>query len=132
MNTIVMPAAGAGIAIIAGNAIGKMIPQIPFGKALIPFGLSFVAGSMLKQPALAAGMAAAGGIALLNQVSPTMFADESLDFLNEEPVPMIQFNDDAEMLQDYLDYSEAGDNTVQYDALNNAVMMMPDGSLQYV
>ena len=94
MQSIILPMAGAGIGIVAGNAISRMVPQIPMGKAIIPLGLSFVAASMLKQPALAAGMAAAGGIALLNQVSPTMFADESLEFLNEDPVPMIGFSDE--------------------------------------
>jgi hypothetical protein len=135
MQTILLPAAGAGIGILAGNAIGKMIPSIPFGKAIIPLGLSFVAATMLKQPALAAGMAAAGGIALLNQVSPTMFADESLEFLNEEAVPMIDFSDDMEMdesgafteLQQYND-----DGVIQYDANNNPVLILPDGSIQYI
>jgi hypothetical protein len=138
MQTIIMPAAGAGIGILAGNAISKMVPAIPMGKALIPFGLSFVAATMLKQPALAAGMAAAGGIALLNQVSPTTFADESLEFLNEEPVPMIDFSDDDmemdsdgtnfEMLQQYNDNG----GTIVYDANNNPVLQMPDGTLQYI
>jgi hypothetical protein len=139
MQNIVLPMAGAGIGIIAGNAISKMVPQIPMGKALIPLGLSFVAGTMLKQPALAAGMAAAGGIALLNQVSPTMFADESLNFLNEEPVPMIDFSDDSdyqpganfEMLQAYNDELAEG-GTIQYDANNNPLVMLPDGTLQYI
>lgn len=137
MQSIVMPMAGAGIGILAGNAISKMVPSIPMGKAVIPLGLSFVAATMLKQPALAAGMAAAGGIALLNQVSPTMFADESLEFLNEDPVPMVQFNDDYmpddeggnfEQLQQYND--DGG--TIMYDANNNPIMVMPDGSMQYV
>ena len=137
MQSIVLPMAGAGIGIIAGNAISKMVPQIPMGKAIIPLGLSFVAASMLKQPALAAGMAAAGGIALLNQVSPTMFADESLEFLNEDPVPMIDFNDDFmpddeggnfEQLQQYND--DGG--TIQYDANNNPILVLPDGTMQYV
>jgi len=140
MQTILMPAAGAGIGILAGNAIAKMVPSIPFGKALVPFGLSFVAASMLKQPGLAAGMAAAGGIALLNQVSPTMFADESLEFLNEDPVPMIDFSDMAEdmdldadqggnfeMLQQYND-----EGVIQYDSNNNPLIMLPDGTLQYI
>lgn len=137
MQSIVLPMAGAGIGIIAGNAISKMVPSIPMGKAIIPLGLSFVAASMLKQPALAAGMAAAGGIALLNQVSPTMFADEALDFMNEEPVPMIQFNDDYlpsdeggnfEQLQQYNDNG----GTIMYDANNNPLQVMPDGSMQYI
>jgi len=137
MQTIILPAAGAGIGILAGNAISKMVPSIPMGKAIIPLGLSFVAASMLKQPALAAGMAAAGGIALLNQVSPTTFADESLEFLNEDAVPMIQFNDDDmdmdggnfEQLQQYNDNNGG---TIQYDANNNPVLLMPDGTLQYI
>ena len=138
MQSIVLPMAGAGIGIIAGNAISKMVPSIPMGKAIIPLGLSFVAASMLKQPALAAGMAAAGGIALLNQVSPTMFADESLEFLNEEPVPMIGFSDDDflpsdeggnfEQLQQYND--DGG--TIMYDANNNPIQVMPDGTMQYI
>lgn len=136
MQTIILPAAGAGIGILAGNAISKMVPSIPMGKAIIPLGLSFVAATMLKQPALAAGMAAAGGIALLNQVSPTTFADESLEFLNEDAIPMIQFNDDDmemdggnfEQLQQYND--DGG--TIQYDANNNPVLLMPDGTLQYI
>jgi hypothetical protein len=140
MNSIIMPAAGAGIAIVAGNAIGRMIPQLPFGKAIIPFGLAFVSGSMLRQPALAAGMAAAGGIALLNQVSPAMFADESLEFLNEDPVPMIDFSDDMEMdydggnfeaLQQYNDADTMG-GTIKYDSNNNPLIELPDGSLQYI
>jgi hypothetical protein len=138
MQSIVLPMAGAGIGIIAGNAISKMVPQIPMGKAIIPLGLSFVAASMLKQPALAAGMAAAGGIALLNQVSPTMFADESLEFLNEDPVPMIGFSDDEmlpsdeggnfEALQQYNDNG----GTIMYDANNNAIQVNPDGSMMYL
>jgi hypothetical protein len=138
VQNIVMPMAGAGIGILAGNAISKMVPAIPYGKAIIPIGLSFVAATMLKQPALAAGMAAAGGIALLNQVSPTMFADESLEFLNEDPVPMINFSDDMaedmddeggnfEALQQYND-----EGTIQYDANNNPLIMLPDGTLQYI
>lgn len=138
MQTIIMPAAGAGLAIVAGNALGRMIPGIPMAKAIIPFGLAFVSGTMLKQPALAAGMAAAGGIALLNQVSPTMFADESLEFLNEDPVPMINFSDEDmdadeggnfEMLQQY---NDEGQGVIQYDANNNPVIELPDGSLQYI
>jgi hypothetical protein len=137
MQSIVLPIAGAGIGIVAGNAIARMVPQIPMGKAIIPIGLSFVAASMLKQPALAAGMAAAGGIALLNQVSPTMFADESLEFLNEDPVPMIDFSDDFlpedeggnfEVLQQYND--DGG--TIMYDANNNQIAVMPDGTMQYI
>lgn len=138
MQSIVLPMAGAGIGIIAGNAIAKMVPSIPMGKAIIPLGLSFVAATMLKQPALAAGMAAAGGIALLNQVSPTMFADESLEFMNEDPVPMIQFNDDYmpddeggnfEQLQQY---NDNGQGTIMYDANNNPIQVMPDGTMQYI
>lgn len=137
MQSIIMPMAGAGIGIIAGNAISKMVPQIPMGKAIIPIGLSFVAATMLKQPALAAGMAAAGGIALLNQVSPTMFADESLEFLNEDPVPMIDFSDNFmpddeggnfEQLQQYNDNG----GTIQYDANNNPLLVLPDGTMQYI
>lgn len=138
MQSIVLPMAGAGIGIIAGNAISKMVPQIPMGKAIIPLGLSFVAATMLKQPALASGMAAAGGIALLNQVSPTMFADEALDFINEDPIPMINFSDDFlpddeggnfEQLQRY---NDNGNGTIQYDANNNPVLVLPDGTLQYI
>ena len=137
MQNIVMPMAGAGIGILAGNAISKMVPAIPYGKAVIPLGLSFVAATMLKQPALAAGMAAAGGIALLNQVSPAMFADESLEFLNEEPVPMIDFSDDMEMdesdggnFEALQQYNDQG--TIQYAANNNPLIMLPDGTLQYI
>lgn len=139
MQTIILPAAGAGIGILAGNAISRMVPAIPMGKAIIPLGLSFVAASMLKQPAIAAGMAAAGGIALLNQVSPTTFADESLEFLNEDPVPMIDFSDDDmemdsdganfEMLQQY---NDDGGGQIKYDANNNPVLILPDGSMQYI
>jgi hypothetical protein len=138
VQNIVMPMAGAGIGIIAGNAISKMIPSIPYAKALIPLAGAYVAGTMLKQPAIAAGMAAAGGIALLNQFSPTMFADESLEFLNEEALPMVNFMDDMpdneggnfEALQQYNDASNGG--YVQYDAMNNPLVVLPDGSMQYV
>lgn len=131
MQTIVMPIAGAGIGIIAANAIARMAPQIPMAKTLVPMGLAYAAAIFLKQPAMAAGMAAAGGIGLLNQLSPTMFADESLNFINEEPVPMINFSDEAEY--DEAEYGElAANGVVVYDENNQPLMQMPDGSLQYL
>lgn len=144
INSIIMPAAGAGLGIIAGNAIGKMIPSIPYGKALIPFGLSFVTGSMLKQPGLAAGMAAAGGISLLQSLSPSMFADETQDFLNSSALPLMtfsdanldayqsalingQFNDEDEDEDEMLN-----DGSIKFDAMGRPIYVSPTGELQYV
>jgi len=136
INGLLMPAAGAGLAIVAGNAIAKMIPSVPYGKSLVPFGLAFVTGSMLKQPGLAAGMAAAGGINLLQSLSPTMFADEASEFINESPVPMMTFQDDYEEYQAALMNGqfndENEDSIIKYDATGAPVMVSNDGQLTYL
>jgi len=135
VNSLLMPAAGAGLAIVAGNAIAKMIPSVPYGKALVPFGLAFVTGSMLKQPGLAAGMAAAGGINLLQSLSPTMFADEAADFITQSPVPMMTFQDDNTAYQAALmngQFNDANDGIVKYDATGAPVMVSPTGELTYL
>jgi len=140
VNNLLMPAAGAGLGIIAGNQIAKIIPSIPYGKALVPFGLAFVTGSMLKQPGLAAGMAAAGGINLLQSFSPSMFADEANNFMAISPVPMTTFQDDFEEYQSALingqfsdeeeDIEEIG--SLKYDAMGRAIMQSPTGELTYL
>lgn len=138
VNSLLMPAAGAGLGIIAGNSIARMVPSIPYGKALVPFGLAFVTGSMLKQPGLAAGMAAAGGINLLQSLSPTMFADEAADFMAMSPVPMTTFQDDLTEYQNALingqfsDESEDEAGTIKYDAMGRAIMVAPTGELTYL
>lgn len=138
VNNLLMPAAGAGLGIIAGNQIAKMVPSIPYGKSLIPFGLAYVTGTMLKQPALAAGLAAAGGINLLQSFSPSMFADESNDFMALSPVPMTTFQDDLTEYQSALINGQFSDDdieeigTLKYDAMGRAIMQSPTGELTYL
>lgn len=137
VQSLLMPAAGAGLGIIAGNAIAKMVPSIPYGKSLVPFGLAFVTGSMLKQPGLAAGMAAAGGISLLQTLSPTMFADEASSFIEQAPVPMMTFEDPTQdAYQAALisgQFNDASSNyVVKYDAMGRAIACMPDGTMSYL
>jgi hypothetical protein len=136
VQSLLMPAAGAGLGIIAGNAIAKMVPSLPYGKALVPFGLAFVTGSMLKQPGLAAGMAAAGGISLLQGISPTMFADEASSFIDQSPIPMITFEDATQdAYQAALisgQFNDASNYVVKYDAMGRAIACYPDGSMNYL